>query len=101
MIVFDSFKQMKRDQLAEWLDSLELSDAPWHIWFSESYCKNCEPILRYVPYIEKEAECSYCEVNGCCQFFLDFERDLSTLDIINLWLESEGELNVTEIKHNN
>ena len=44
--VFDKFKSMNIDELAEWLDKYGMFDnSPWMSWFDQKYCKGCEDIM--------------------------------------------------------
>lgn len=91
MTEFDKIKNMNLEELAEWLDVVcsFSDDSPWMKWFSEKFCDNCPPVQTFVPYLNKEAECSYCELNGNCKFFPDLLDTPENKQIIKMWLESE------------
>lgn len=88
--VFDKFKSMNIDELAEWLDKYGMFDnSPWMSWFDQKYCKNCEDIMCKYEDSEREFPCSYCELNGNCKFFPDLDEVPDNKMSIKMWLESE------------
>ena len=90
--VFDKFKSMNIDKLAEWIDEHGQSDSsPWMSWFDQKYCKNCEDILCKYEDGVREFSCSYCELNSNCKYFLDSDEVPDNKMIIKMWLESEVE----------
>lgn len=84
---------MQKSELAEWLDTYGAFDgSPWMEWFDEKYCKKCESEKIFIPYLNKESECSYCEVYHKCRFFPELKDDApNNLDIIRFWLDEECE----------
>ena len=47
MRIFDIIKSKNIDELAEWLDKFKMwDDTPWTLWYNETYCKKCEPIVK-------------------------------------------------------
>lgn len=66
-------------------------ESPWNQWFDENYCQKCESVRAFVPYLNGEHECAWCEANGKCKYFLDWEEQPSCKDIVKMWLESEVE----------
>ena len=88
--VFEKFKSMNIDELAEWLDKYGMFDnSPWMSWFDQKYCKNCEDIMCKYEDSEREFPCSYCELNGNCKFFSGLDEVPDNKKIIKMWLESE------------
>lgn len=80
------------DEFIEWIDKYCIfDDAPWMIWFDETYCKKCKSVV-----INKERtgycsdmECSWCELNNKCKFFLELKNTPDNKQIIKMWLERE------------
>ena len=90
--VFDKFKSMNIDELAEWLDEYgQFDSSPWMSWFDQKYCKNCEDIMCKYEDGEREFPCSYCELNGNCKFFPGLDEVPDNKMSIKMWLESEIE----------
>lgn len=88
--VFDKFRSMNIDELAEWIDEHgEFDGSPWMSWFDQQYCKNCEYIMCKYEDGEREFPFSYCELNGNCKFFPDLDDVPDNKMIIKMWLESE------------
>lgn len=91
-IVFDKFKSINIDEMAEWLDQYGMFDnSPWMTWFDQQYCKNCEDVVCKYENDKKEFHYSYCEFNGNCKFFPDLDESPDNKMIIKMWLESEVE----------
>lgn len=85
---FEEFKMMDIEKLSEWLDEYgRFDDSPWLEWFNEQYCEKCEPVMAFVPYLDGEHECAYCETTDKCRFFEDGVPD--NKEMIKMWLESE------------
>jgi hypothetical protein len=92
MTVFDNIKSKNIDELATWLDeNCEYDGTLWCKWWDEHYCQNCESITAFVPYLNGEYECAYCEANGKCRFFQEMDHVPSGKEIVKMWLESEVE----------
>lgn len=91
-IVFDKFKSINIDGMAEWLDQYGMFDnSPWMTWFDQQYCKNCEDVMCKYENGKREFPYSYCEFNGNCKFFPDLDESPDNKMIIKMWLESEVE----------
>lgn len=92
MTVFDNFKSKNIDELAEWLSEHGMYDqAPWWRHWDKNYCNKCESINVYIPSLEKETECAWCEIHNKCKFFQDMSEIPSSKEIIKMWLLSEVE----------
>lgn len=90
MTRFEELKNMNIDEFAEWINKdTQCDDSAWMKWWDSTYCKNCESIRAFVPYLNGEHECAWCEVNGKCRFFPNMSGVPSCKDIVKLWLESE------------
>lgn len=97
---YKQLTSLSLEELAKWLDNnVQHDDSPWMAWFNKKYCSKCEPeIVKKedsmskldfeLLFNEKEIECSYCEVYNKCRFFPNKEN-LSTVEIIELWLKEE------------
>ena len=84
MRIFDIIKSKNIDGLAEWLDKFKMwDDTPWTLWYNETYCKKCEPIVK------DGMDYGYCELNDNCRYFKDMEEIPNSKQMIKLWLESE------------
>lgn len=90
MTNYEFIKSLSEDTLADWL-SIKVSwdCAPWTEWFDKKYCQKCDSINTYVPALERETECAYCEINDKCRYFPEVDGTLSDKEIIKLWLASE------------
>ena len=97
MTNYNKIISMSIDELAQWLDKCSVTEeAPWVIWFNESYCKQCETIkvskenakelLGFDLLFKDEAECAYCEVHGECRYFREAGRSPNNVETIKLWL---------------
>ena len=87
--VFDKFRSMDIDELAEWLDEHgQFDSSPRVSRFDQKSCKNCEDIMCKYEDGEREFPCSYCELNGNCKFFPDLDEAPDNKRIIKMWLES-------------
>ena len=87
---FEKIKMMDIDEFAEWLDEHDMFDnSPWTQWFDEQYCQNCESVVTFVPYLNGEHECAWCEVNGKCRYFQEIKDVPDGKEIIKMWLESK------------
>lgn len=93
MTIYENFKNMTINELAEWLDEHgEFSGSPWMIWFDETYCQKCKPETAYAPYLDKNMEFSWCELNdNKCKFFPDMDEVPNNKQVIKMWLESNTE----------
>ena len=90
--VFDKFKSMDIDEMAEWLDEYGQFDSlPWLLWFDEKYCNNCADIMCKYEDGEREFPCSYCALNGNCKFFPNLDETPDNKMVTKMWLESEVE----------
>ena len=88
---YDIFKTKTIDELARWLNKYAHTDtSPWIKWFDENYCSKCESEYAYIPALEEECECGWCEVNGKCKFFQELDDIPDNEEITKLWLESEA-----------
>lgn len=90
MTRFAKIKLMDTEELSEWLDQQsQCGISPWIEWWDEHYCQKCESVMAFVPYLNGEHECSYCEVNHNCRFFPKMDEVPDDKEIIKMWLESE------------
>lgn len=84
MTVFENIKSMNIDEFTEWFDENCVHDNdPCIKWFDETYCKNCETILK------DGREYAYCELNDNCKYSNDGMYESSRKHTIKMWLESE------------
>lgn len=91
MTVLEIFQSKRIDELVEWFDeSIVCDGSPWIEWFDTKYCKDCEPEIGYISYLNKEAECNWCELHGKCKYFKDLNSVPDNKQTIKLWLESES-----------
>lgn len=91
MTKYEQLVSSSLEGLADWLDMYgQFEGSPWMTWFNNKYCENCEPIKCKYPEGTHEFNCSYCESEGKCKFFLDMEETPSNRDIIELWLREEA-----------
>ena len=87
---FEEFKFKDSEEVSEWLDKYgKFDESPWMEWWDVTYCKKCETVMAFVPYLNGEHECAYCEVNDGCRFFSSVPDNK---EIIKMWLESEVEI---------
>lgn len=93
MTNYEKLTKMTLEQLANWIDKNGNFDgSPWMSWFDTNYCQKCDPEIVTVPAFNKsEVECSYCELNHKCRFFLEIKEEPSNLDIIKMWFEQTAE----------
>lgn len=92
MTYFEKIKSKDIDELSEWLSrQTQWEASPWSMWWDAKYCKNCESIRAFVPYLNGEHECSYCELNDKCRFFQELDEVPNNEETIKMWLESEEE----------
>lgn len=90
MTMFEDLKSMNIDELAEWFEKNCLhNDDPCIRWWDETYCQNCEPIIKSNE-MGYKMEYAYCELNGNCRFFKDMAEVPNNKQTIKLWLESES-----------
>ena len=100
MTRFEEFKNMDIEALVEWIyEHGEFDGSPWCEWFDENYCSKCESVickteevldkLGFEPFYEKDVECAYCEIYKKCKYFLDWDEQPDSKDIVRLWLESD------------
>jgi hypothetical protein len=89
---FDKLKIKNLDEFAVWLESIACDDSPWMKWFNDTYCTNCKPVLGFIDYLGRDCECSYCELNGNCRYFLDLPEVPSPEETVKLWLKADGAL---------
>jgi hypothetical protein len=80
---------MSLDKISEWLDEYgQFDSSPWTEWFDKTYCKNCPDIMcKYEDGIG-EFPCSYCELNGNCKFFPEYNKIPDNKTTIKMWLKS-------------
>ena len=97
---YEQFKSKSLKELALWIDiNGQHDDSAWMNWFSNKYCDKCESeIVSREDSLEKlgfelmyvnSTQCSYCEVYKECRFFKG--KNLSTLEIVEMWLKEEVE----------
>lgn len=93
MTVYENLCSKNIDELAEWLDKYGMFDgSPWLKYWDENYCQKCESVDVYVPELDRELKCAWCEVhNDKCKFFQDMEETPDNKQIIKMWLESKCE----------
>ncbi len=93
MTWFEKIKLMSIEEFAEWLDEQMGSDiSPWNIWWDSTYCQNCESVMSFVPYLNGEHECAWCEINdNKCKFFPEMSKVPNGKEIVRMWLESVTE----------
>ena len=92
MTNYRKIKSMNIEDLASFLDNCSsFENAPWTIWFNQTYCENCESITcKYESELLGESgkvECAYCELEHKCKFFLHFDDIPSPKEICKLWLK--------------
>lgn len=95
---FEKFKAMSMDELIQWMSKHPSEDSPWAIWWNNTYCDKCEPIMLTQDEAEEKlgfrpfghiTRCSYCELNDYkCRYF---DKALSGEDVAKMWLEAEVE----------
>ena len=101
MTRFEELKNMDVEALVEWIcEHGQFDGSPWCKWWDENYCRKCDPVIchhteakekfGFEPFYEKDVECAYCEVNGKCRYFLDWDKQPDSKDIVKMWLMSEG-----------
>lgn len=91
MTIFENIKSKNIDELVEWLDKNGAYDySPWEKWFDKKYCRKCETVRGYLPELNGERECAWCELHNKCKYFEDMIRVPGRKQIIRLWLESES-----------
>ena len=89
---FERLKSISVEELSKWIDTLgQFDNSLWITWFDQKYCKSCEDIICKYEDGEREFPCSYCELNGNCKFFPDFDEVPDNKKIIKMWLETEIE----------
>ena len=89
MTKFENLKSKNIDEFAEWFEENCLyDDDPCIRWFDETYCKNCEPIIKQNE-MGYKMEYAYCELNGNCRYFKDMNELPNNKQMVKLWLESE------------
>ena len=90
-MVINIFESLSIDEFVDWLDEhCTLENSPWIDWFDKIYCKNCEPAIDFLPFYNKEMECSFCELYGKCRFFQDMDDIPDNKQIIKMWLLSDS-----------
>lgn len=91
MTIFENIKSKNIDELVEWLDKNGAYDyTPWERWFDKNYCRKCETVCGYLPELNGEHECAWCELHHKCRYFEDMDRIPGRKQTIRLWLESES-----------
>ena len=91
MTRLELLKSMSIDDFIKWVTELApRGDAPWDVWFDTKYCKNCTPLRKRSPVLNRETEFAFCELRECCRYFPK-SNVLSEEGLIKLWLESEAE----------
>ena len=89
---FEQIKSMDINELSEWLsEQTQWDTSPWVTWWDRHYCQQCDSVIAFVPYLNGEHECSYCEINHKCRFFPELGEVPDDKEIIKMWLESEIE----------
>lgn len=90
MTVFDNVKSNSIDEFSKWLDEYaRLDDYPWDKYFDENFCNKCECVTKYVPEWHRNVDFAWCELNGKCRFFKEFNNVPDNKQTIKIWLESE------------
>lgn len=90
MTVFENLTSKNIDELAEWFSKYGASgEVLWDKWFDDNYCRQCFPVIDYLPELDKECECSWCEIHNKCRFFQYMDNMPSPKQVIKMWLESE------------
>lgn len=85
MTVYENFKSMGIDELADWLDEYGMLDgSPWINWFDDNYCSKCKGIS-----VSDTMECGWCELNNKCKYFQDMDDIPDSKQMIKMWLKSE------------
>lgn len=89
MTIFETFKHMTIDELADWLDKYgQFDGSPWIQWWDKKYCDKCEGIKVDNETYYGVLEYTWCELhNSKCKFFPDRKEMPSNKDIIKMWLE--------------
>lgn len=84
MIMFENLQSMNIDEFVEWFaENCVHDNDPSIRWFDETYCKNCECVVK------DGIEYGYCELNDKCRFFQHIDGALDNKQTIKLWLQSE------------
>lgn len=87
---FEKLKSLNIDKLAEWLNEYgQFDEAPWMVWWNDTYCNNCESIMCHYEDSEREFPCAHCELNNKCKFFPDMDEVPGSVEMVKLWLEAE------------
>lgn len=90
MRIYDVFRNMSIDQLADWLDEHGVFDeSPWMKWFNDTYCAKCENVMCHYPESAHEFPVFYCELEHKCRFFPDMDHEPDNREIIKMWLNLE------------
>ena len=91
---FKKFQSMTFDELADWLDKYGAYDySIWGNWFDDNYCSKCEPIGDGC----YGNDFAWCELNGKCKYFQEFDMIPSNKQVIKMWLELESDIEVGDI----
>lgn len=92
MTNFLNLQTMSVTELAEWLNENGLWDnSPWMLWFDKTYCQRCDSVKGFMPELNKECECAYCEAYANCRFFTNMDHVPDCKEIIMMWLKAEVE----------
>lgn len=92
MTNLENIRKMSAEALAQYLGALgSLETSPWMVWWNKRYCNECESVKTYVPYLDKEADCAFCELENQCRFFPELSEGPDIDQIIVLWLKAEKE----------
>ena len=95
-------QSMSIEEFTDWLDNYRIDDAPWLLWWDETYCKYCEPIkvesteaekkLGIRPFYNETFDCAYCELteDGVyrCKYFPELDHVPTSREMIGMWLEA-------------
>lgn len=94
MTNYQKLHSMTEHQLAHYLDSLHLNNAPWERAFDVKYCKNCQNITIHPNGATNspthDVTLAYCEVYGICVYFKRLSDVPTDLDIIKWWLHLDA-----------
>ena len=86
----DKIKSKSIDDFAKWLDQhCFFEDSPWMKWWNDKYCSKCPAEIGKSPIYAGEIEFSWCELHNKCRFFQDMDKNVSSEQIVKMWLESE------------
>lgn len=86
----DKIKSKSINDFAKWLDKYcSFEDSPWVKWWNDKYCNKCPSEIGKIEGSDREIEFSWCELHNKCRFFPDMNENVSSEQILKMWLESE------------